>query len=421
MKTLNPIHAGNTGRTRDLKLAILAAFNLPRADVLHRLADFRDVDWEKALRWLDISGMALYVIDQLWCLGAQAELPDSIEAKLDQRLQRNRIRTQSMFNEAASLAAWFKAADIPYALLKGITLAPHAAPDPALRWQADLDFLVPQKNSALAVHYIHRLGYRLHARSCRTLEFRAGLPGLPDMSKMYCNHSERALELHLCNLEGIDAGCLHRRELRQLQNASFFALSRADILVQQALHLLKHLSGEHTRVSWVLEFWRNVRSHRYDAVLWGDVQRIAADEPNGDLAMAVAFWLADASFGSTGLEMPTQWRPESLPERVRLWLDLYATEVLLADNSGSKLYALLKQEIPGQAHDTRSFRQVLIPTRLPLCIAPPVLHEPLLLRFRRYLVHFNYIAQRFKFHFVEGLRFAVQSARWKKAVARCEQ
>jgi hypothetical protein len=421
MKILTPIRARKASRAQDLKLAILAAFSLPRVDALNRLADFNEADWEKTLWWLDISGMALYFIDQIWCLGAESALPGSIEAKLNMRLQRNRIRAQAMFNEAALLSAWFNGANAPYAVLKGITLAPNAVPDPALRWQADLDFLVPEKNSALAAHYIQRLGYRMYARSGKTLEFRAGLPGLPDMSRMYSNQSERALELHLCDFDGDHTHRFHRRELRHMQNTSFFALSQEDIFVQQALHLLKHLSGEHTRVSWVLEFWRNVQAHRFDYAFWPEVERISATEPNGDLAIAIAFWLANALFGFTGLDTPPQWCAGNLPERIRLWLELYATEILLSDNIGSKLYALLKQEIPGPARDTRSVRQVLLPARLPLRIPPSAPHEHLLHRGKRILVQLNYVAHRLRFHFIEGIRFALQSARWRKAVARCEQ
>src|SRR5215469_4147746 len=194
MKTLNPFHARNSGRARGLKLAVLSAFNRPRQEVLQRLSGFNDAEWEKALWWLDISGMALYFLDQVCGSGSESALPGSIEAKLNQRLQRNRGRTKALFNEAVLLCTWLNRADIPYALLKGITLFPHAVPDPDLRWQADLDFLVPEKYSALAAHYIQRLGYRIHARNSGTLEFRAGLPRLHNLSRMYCN-SERAVEL----------------------------------------------------------------------------------------------------------------------------------------------------------------------------------------------------------------------------------
>jgi len=47
--------------------------------------------------------------------------------------------------------------EIPYALLKGFSLTPDSVPDPTLRWQTDLDFLIPKKNLQLASHYLRRL------------------------------------------------------------------------------------------------------------------------------------------------------------------------------------------------------------------------------------------------------------------------
>jgi hypothetical protein len=242
---------------------------------------------------------------------------------------------------------------------------------------------------------------------------------LPDLSRMYSIGLQSALELHIAHSSGPATDRLSRTEARCIQSGMIFALSPPDILVQQALHLLKHLSGEHTRISWVLEFWRHAKSRRFDAVFWSDVERIAADEVNGNLALAIAFFLADAFFGSEGVEVPMRWWSEHLPDRVRLWLELYGVDVLLSDSIGSKLYALLKQEIPGASEDGRSIRQVLLPTKLPLRQWGPAAHEQALGRWKRYLVELNYFAHRCCFHFIEGIRFAIESARWKRAVARC--
>ena len=58
------------------------------------------------------------------------------------RLAANRMRTRALFEEAAAISAELTRLDVQFALYKGITLTPDSTPDPALRWQVDLDFLV---------------------------------------------------------------------------------------------------------------------------------------------------------------------------------------------------------------------------------------------------------------------------------------
>lgn len=411
------MQARNSGRTRELKLAILSSFSISGAELRDQLRSFKVAEWDKALWWLDASGLALYFLDRAWNLGPEAILPESIEAQLHQRLQRNRQRTQAMLQESALLAGWFHGAGIPYALLKGITLVPDAVSNPDLRSQADLDFLVAEKSAALATHYINRLGYRLHARSGSTLEFRAGTTAMPDMSMMYSHRTERSVELHLACSEHAASTRLTRRTLRTVHGNLIFSLCPQDMLVQQALHLLKHLSGEFTRISWVLEFCRHVQTHRSSPKFWTEVERTAAAEPNGDLAMAIAFWLVEELFGPSGIEVPPQWQSQRIPERVQLWLKLYALDVLLADTIGNKLYALLKKEIPGTSRDSRTLLQVLVPRRLPIRKVPstPTESRPF---FERYAIEVNYALRRLYFHVIEGVRFAFLSARWMRAVSR---
>ena len=55
--------------------------------------------------------------------------------------------------------------------------------------------------------------------------------------------------------------------------------------MQLALHLMKHLSGEHTRDSWALEFWRHIRMQQFDCKFWNEVKEIASTESHADLAL----------------------------------------------------------------------------------------------------------------------------------------
>jgi hypothetical protein len=412
-----PIRTRRKASTRSLQLkqAILAVFKGTDPTPVC-LQEFSEAEWTAVLWWLDISGMALYFLDEARRRNVDRDIPRSIVAELESRMERNRERTQGLLREASCMGRRFDAAGIPYVILKGISLVPDSVPDAGLRWQCDLDFLVARKGLRNARQAVSRVGYCLHADTGNTLEFREGPTGKPDMAKIYSAHGQRALELHV----GEDhSELLARRRIREFGSERLATLSPPDILVQQALHLLKHLCGEHTRMSWVLEFWRHVEARRDDTAFWSAAEEIAADTRNGDVAMGIAMWLAEANFGLRAADVAEQWKAERLPERVLLWLKLYAGELLLGDSVGSKLYALLNKEIPSRPGEHRSTRNILVPSRLPSPITKPSPLEPTRERAARYLIEMRYFVARLRFHVVEDVRFAVEASRWRREVAKC--
>jgi hypothetical protein len=409
-----------TARTQELKEAILASFANP-VDAVDRLHGFSDADWKSVLWWLDISGLAIYFFVQSQEVGAGSLLPEWVHEDLAQRLGNNRIRIAALRREACGLAHWLEGGGVRYALLKGITLAPDAVPDSTFRSQADLDILVAQQNMKQAIHYIQRLGYRLHAMSGNTLEFRAGEASVPDMANMYSVRTQRALELHLLAETEGQPSLLTRREWRVFNDTEIAVLSPPDILLQQAKHLVKHLCGEYTRLSWVLEFRRHVQNRLGDDVYWRSVERIASGEKNGDLAIGMALWVAEEFFGKIPMEMPRQWSAEALPARVLLWLKRYARSLLMGDAIGSKLYALLHREMPGAVEQQRSTCKILFPHYLPAPIMQRRSRERLVERMERYAVEMDFFFRRLQFHVVEGVRFGIEASRWRRNAERCER
>jgi Uncharacterised nucleotidyltransferase len=413
-----PIRSKPTPRSSALKEAIVGSFALDPGLAVPLLAGFEEADWLSVLWWLDISGMAIYFYDHARQIGADAILPRSISEGLALRLSNNRFRMKSLLNEARVLAAWFESERVPYALLKGGTLTPHSVRDSALRCQTDLDFLVAERSAELAIHSIHRLGYRLHAQSGSTLEFRAGAASLPDLANLYSVRTQRALELHLAKDMSCEFQLLSRREKREIDGVEIYALSPEDILIEQARHLLKHLCGEHTRLSWVLEFWRHVRNRRGDDAFWHRVESCAAGLTHGDLAMGVAAWVAEDFFGGTRAEIPLCRWVEALPVRVRLWLERYAHRLLVSDTIGNKLYALLCKEVPRGLHRRRGTCQILLPRVLPAAVLKAQPQENWWEKRARYCVEAQFVLWRLWFHLREDIRFAIEFARWNRTVAR---
>jgi hypothetical protein len=414
-----PFRNKTTPRGRALKEAIVACFT--RSDAARLLDGYSPAEWESVQRWLDISGMALYFFDRTRQLNMQDVIAPSVEAALMRRLQRNQIRIRSLHRETAVLAGWLHGGRVAYAILKGETLTPDSVPNSAFRCQTDIDLLITRQNLTLAIHHVHRLGYKLYAKSGNTLEFRAGAPSRPDLNNIYSVHTQRALEIHLLPDDGHESTLLTRRVSRSIGGDDFETLSPPDILVQQAMHLLKHLCGEHTRLSWVMEFWRHVQARRNDLQFWRQAQSIAHQERNGNLAMGMAFWIATRMFGSIDLGEYPQWCEDALPSRVQLWLERYVLDLLMSDSAGSKLYALLRTEIPCESLEQRSTKKILFPHYLPARLTSPGPKESAQEQWERLAVEGGFFLSRLHFHVIEGIRFGIEIGRWKKALIRCGQ
>jgi protein involved in polysaccharide export with SLBB domain len=403
----------NPKKIMQLKEAIVASFAVAETEVRDLLDRYGQDEWNRVLWWLDISGMALYFLGRIRSAGACASVPPSVLTALEDRQARNSLRNRALMKEASILCGWFNDADLSYALLKGISLAPDSVPDPALRCQADLDFLVPRKALRLARHYVSRLGYVLQADTGRTLELRAGSAGRPNITQIYSVHSQRALELHVTEDH---CALLARRRTRIVEGIRLESLSPADILVHQATHLLKHFCGEHTRLAWILEYRRHMEARRGDANFWSEVESVAAATRNGDLAMSVALWLSRELFGP-GETTAGTWTETCPPERIKLWLQLYARPSLFSDAIASKRYALLRNELEIAPGGARSVRSIFFPSRLPARIMEPSPNEELKDRLQRYSIEAKHFLTRLRFHVVEGARLAIDSMRWRRAVS----
>ncbi len=407
-----------TGRATRLKKAVVASFYSTSAEVEARFAEFHASDWNRILYWLDISGLALYLLDRLALLGLERCLPDPIRMRFQQDLADNRMRTQALFDEAAAISEEMSRRGISFALLKGITLAPDSVPDCALRWQIDLDLLVAAADATAARHVLMTHGYSLHAVCGNSMEFTAGQSGAPDMRKIYRVHSQRSLELHMLSTtaarDGVRADRLSRTRLRDFGGVIIPTLSPADILVQQSVHLFKHLCGEHTRASWVLEFWRHVEVRKGDTAFWGEVERIAAMEPQGVIALGAALLLSALMFGGAAQKELARRAVTKLPNNVRLWIETFGTRVLFADSPGNKLYLILRQELRNGTPNRPAIRKLIFPAHLPPAVTHGEPGERFGERMTRYRTETRFLFSRLQFHIVEGLRYAIELSRWQR-------
>ncbi len=406
----------SASRSQRLKEAVLTCFYESASEVQARLAGFTSSDWERILFWLDISGVALYLLDRLIQLELESSLPESVRLRLERNLIENRGRTAELFKEAAAISQAMESQDISFALLKGITLMPESVPDCALRSQTDLDFLVASKDASAAQRVLTEFGYTARSHSGKTIEFKAGTLSNPDIRNIYRVHSQRAAELHLLadkNCKSYDR--LARARSRCFRGVMIPALAPADALVQQGLHLFKHLCGEHTRASWVLEFWRHVQSRRGDVDFWNEVKSVAETEPQASVALGASTLLATLAFGGElAPEALTRWTIDRLPHPVRLWIDTYGCRVLTAGSPGSKLYLILRQQLPQGPGVKTNLLRLVFPLHLPPPITVGEPGEEIVTRLRRYRVETYYVFSRMLFHLVEGVKYAIEASRWQR-------
>jgi hypothetical protein len=397
------------------RLAALLVFCDPLPEQCLRMLTLSSKEWEKLLRWLDISGLALYFLNRLVELDLCDLLPPAVFTRLHLNLIDNAKRTQSLISESIAIQQEFQKADLSYANLKGLSLCPSSVPKPELRSQFDLDFLVGERSVPEARKILERRGYRLYAVSGRSWEFKLNeRPGI-SLKDIYKDFRSYAVELHVESSFPSSLSPLERLEWRELHGMSMPVPSPVDLLLGQGLHAYKHICGESSRTAHLLEFRRHVLARRDDHEFWKELQWAAGENPRASIGLGVVTLLITRVMSDFAPEPFARWTLAGLSRPVRLWVEMYGHRIVLGSYPGNKLYLLLQRELEfAGMRGKRSLRQALLPSRLPPPVIRALPNEALPVRIRRYLMHLQLILERLRFHIVEGLRFTLESRRWRR-------
>jgi hypothetical protein len=381
-----------------------------------QLAPFRGGDWRRSLHWLDASGLALYFWSRINSLGLKDCVPPEITEALELRLQHNRNRTAQLFKEFECINRAFQAAGLQYANLKGFTLVPDYCPDPALRCQFDLDFIMSSSEALVCREILNNFGYAQTGKCDDVVEFKAGMEQACSIGDLYKPRSQRAVEVHLIpqtQPATSTSGPPARIQTQVWNGVVFPAFSDTDKFLWQARHLFRHVKSEWTRISWLLEFRTFVTAHRDESEFWQQVRQKAANSDEDPLAVGIAVWLATTAFGEFAPPALTEWSSDVLPEPMRLWLECYGTRVLLADFPGTKLYLLLERELSKGS----DFRKVHWGKVLPLHRPPRVTYPSggsVPWSIRASFSEMRFTLFRTRFHIAEGTRYLIEVQRWKR-------
>jgi Uncharacterised nucleotidyltransferase len=404
---------------RDLPEAVIASFRDNDADAHGKqLARFTVREWRSSIRWLDTSGLALYFLDRVTALGLEDCIPAEVLGQLQQRLADNRLRTSDLFDEFAEVNGRFERAGLRYVNLKGFCLVPEYCPDPTLRYQLDLDFLIFPADAPRCCDVLGSLGYEVIRPDDRSLEFRAGMERLPSINDLYKPKSRRSIEVHFAiSLPEKAAALLERSRRHSMNGFEFPVLSEADMFLAQALHLFKHVAGEWIRISWLLELRRFVVNRGHNSSLWREVRVLAGKIPHSVEGLGVVMWLCTRTFGEFAPSDLTEWTVDALPNRVQLWLECYGRTIVLTEFPGTKLYLLLKKELSTE----RKSRNELARRRLlPLHRPPRVAYAgagAISVRLRALADQCRFVLFRLRFHVAESSRYLLEAHRWKRIVS----
>lgn len=406
---------------RRLAEAVIATFRETERDTLARqLARLRLGDWRRGLRWLDASGLALYFRKQVGTAGLEECFPPEILKVLDERVACNKQRTNELFKEFAAINSAFQKAGLHYINLKGFTLVPDYCPDPSLRCQFDLDFMLSASDLNLSKDILKTFGYVVTGTHKNVVEFKAGISRIPSIHDLYKPRSQRSVEVHVVPerqaAPGSDNSPLSRQQKRIWNGISFPALSEVDMFLAQANHLFRHLKSEWTRVSWLLEFRTFVNSRSRDTQLWQNVRSQAAINDEDALAVGIAVLLITEAFGEFGPPELVGWSVDAVARSVRLWLERCGRTVLLSDFPGTKLYLLLDREL-ANGESAKAIRwSKLFPLHRPPRVAYPD-SGGFAVNIRASLSQIWFTLYRLRFHIVEGSRCLIAAQQWKRRVS----
>jgi hypothetical protein len=397
--------------------AVLLIFCDPLPQQCLRLPNLSRRQWQKLLRWLDLSGLALYFFDRVVALQLADIVPAPVLASLEQRLLQNTQRTHSMTAESIAIQHEFQRAGLRYTILKGLSLWPHSVPRSELRLQFDLDYLVDDENLQDARDILVRLGYRPSPSNERGWKFiRNERPALT-LKDVYRDTGSWAVELHDVSGRAGHLSPLLRLEWRELCGLSMPTLSPVDVFLRQGLHAYKDVCSQFFRLSLLIEFYRHVLFRRDDDAFWEALHREAHENPYAALGLGVVILLITQVMGEFAPEALTHWTVDRLPRPARLWVLTYGRQIVLGSFPGSKLYRLLKRELEADVYSAKHSLSLSSP-QTPMMVDFPVeTFSVRLIRFVRlmqYRMQPDLIPSRLRFYWIEGLRLAWETRRWRR-------
>jgi hypothetical protein len=350
--------------------AVMMAMQLHESDT-RQLRSLNEEEWRELLPLMDRSRLPLPFAQ---------ELPNCVPALVRDRLESNLADTagnwkhlQAAYREAA---ATLDANGLDYVVLKGFTQAPDFVPRPELRRQCDIDFYVPRDQIASAVLSLQQIGYA----PCHPEEVYRIADHVPTLVRfgewkwrgdMYDPDIPPAIEIHFCfwndsisliALPEVDE-FWKRRRVRGYKDMVFPALHQVDQLAYFAMHILRDIFNEDSRINHVRELGMFLDGSVNDDAFWREWTTMHS--PRLRSIQAVAFALAVAWF-TCRVSDAVKSEIDSLSPAVKAWIEKCGSTPLEAQFRRTRDGRLLQLLLA----ETREARKKILwravtPSRLP--------------------------------------------------------
>jgi hypothetical protein len=405
-----------------LKRAVLNTFRAKTTDELAAcLSVFGRREWISNYRWLDSSGIALYFLDRLKALDIAHILPVSVLEHLEKNQAANKKRIANLFAEFVAINRKFQLANIIYFNVKGFASVPIACPDPVLRVQINLDFVISASDAASCYKALAELSYSLISYSEDVWEFGVGAEALRSLD-IYEITPPRTVKIYVVS-PGKDSHRTAYQQLLRIQSQTwngftFPVASDSDAFINQSIHIFGRICSEWTRLSWLLEYKACVDFRRDDATFLRNVQQGAQNNPDRVIAIGVALSLIKMILGAVIPPSLEEWTILKLDGSINLWIRHYGEEALLAGYPGTKRYLYLRDVLASNQR-RRSSDSIKAPP-LPSSFRPDDISLPRGLRHKSHITLLKASRKifRVKFHVMENARNALSTRHWKRLLSR---
>ena len=243
-----------------LARAIVATFRETKRDVLYRrLAAYTREDWSRSLNWLDASGLELYFLERLKTLGIEDAVPMVVRVEMEQNFADNKVRTAKLFEEFVRINQAFQREQLNYCNVTGISLVPVSCPDPALRRQVSMDFMMAGYNSSRCGSLLAKLGYVVHISGETSREFRPNSDVRHFDKNIYRTIANHSIMIYFLSDDAVGTerapfDMLMRRCSQKWDGYRFPALTECDHFIAQAIRMQGHIGVEWSRLALLLEF-----------------------------------------------------------------------------------------------------------------------------------------------------------------------
>jgi hypothetical protein len=413
-------------RNLRFKEIVLAALRRqPCLGLIRTLPDAESGKGQRALHWLDESGLALSFWRQLEKFGETRRIAIGWQDALRARAAQNLKRTEEMKKEFRRLLRTFGECGVIAVAMKGFTLVPDFCEHAHLRHQVDFDFLVEPEALTKAAVALGAGGYSArdvkgNGETCFTTPLRH-IPSHSD--NVYEVQRHRQVDLHVGIWEQSEwtsitppSDCVKRAEVRILEGEKGLELSLEDKFLLHVLHIYRHSLRSWARLSWIQELCRFLDLHGTEEALWNRIAARAGDSRAMKNAFAFVLGLAERVFDRPLPGGMRAWISEALGGPLEVWLDNFGLQWALSDWPGSLSNVLIARELIGDSGIERAYWRNRIWPRNAQTSIGDVECADSRTRLKLRLAGMAYVAQRALLHARDLCRLPMEQRRWRHAL-----